>query len=300
MRTIGGRLEFVIPLLTLVLMTGCASIYSWAGLLSPQRRSAAEAQTPAAKTVGVNPAGSPLQPPSGSLTQSPLQLPDVIKVALRDNPELLAAKAQWFAGQERPAQARSLEDPVLGYGYFGRSVETRVGPQEQRIGLAQKFPFFGKRRLRGEVAAQEAERLGADYEAMQVEILARVKAIYYGLYMAHKAIEITEENLDILRRFAGTAISKYAAGKVSQQDVLKAQVELSQLANELLTLRQQKETAAAALNLVLNRPAEAPLGTPGEFVITPLTRTAEELQRKALARSPVLRALEEDIQKSRA
>lgn len=281
-------------------MTGCASIYSRTALPSPPSGSAAGSQTPAGKTAGVESPTFSFQPPSAFLADSPLELAAVIDVALRDNPELLAANAQWLAAQERPAQARSLEDPVLGYRYFARSVETRVGPQEHRIGLAQRVPFFGKLGLREQVAVREAERLRADYEAKQVAIVARVKTVYYDLYMAQKAIEITEENLDILRRLARIATSKYAAGKVSQQDVLKAQVELSQLANELLTLRQKKETAGAALNLLVNRPPEAPLGIPGEFVITPVTRMAEELQREALARSPVLRALEEDIRKRRA
>lgn len=300
MSTIRRWITLIIALLALGLFAGCTATYSTTNLLSPQASSAHETERVPMKAVTDTPRAASSELASASLAESPLELSDVIKVALRDNPELLVANAQWLAAKEGPAQARSLENPVLGYGYFVRSIETKVGPQEHTIGLAQKFPFFGKLRLRGEVASREAERIRADYEAKKVEIVARAKATHYELYMAHKAIEITEENLEILRRFIRVATSKYAAGKVSQQDVLKAQVELSKLANELLILRQRKETAVATLNVLLNRSPEAPLGVPAEFVIAPVTWKAEELQREALGQSPVLRALQEDIEKGRA
>lgn len=273
-----GRLVVGVAVL---LLAGCAAI-------SPLQRARPLAQ------VGASAA------PEGTaalvrLGESPLQLADVLAVALRQNPELRASEARWLAAEERPAQARSLEDPQLGYGFFARSVETRVGPQEHQIGLAQKFPFFGKLRLRGEAAAGEAARARADYDGKRVEIVARVKSVYYELHMAHKAIEITQENQEILRRFARIVTSKYAAGKVPQQDVLKAQLELSDLANELLTLWQRKDTAEAALNVLLDRPPDAPLGRPPDFTIPPFTRTARELRETALARSPVLRGAEADV-----
>ncbi len=234
-----------------------------------------------------------VQPPS-------LQLREIIEEALEKNPEIVAAKNQWEAARERIPQASSLDDPVLSYTYLGRRVETRVGPQRNRLGISQKFPFLGKLSLRGEIASQGAQRARELHEAKKLEIVAKVKSAYYWIFMIHKAIQINQENVEILRRFARIAEIKYATGKVSQQDVLKAQVELSNLANELITLKQEKETAEAALNVLLDRAPQAPLGAPGEAERRPFADTLESLQQMATERQPLLKALQATIDKSKA
>ena len=230
----------------------------------------------------------------------PLQLKELIEEALGKNPEIVAAKNQWAASVAKITQATALDDPVLSFIYPGRKVETRVGPQENRFRISQKLPFFGKLRLRGEVATRSADQAREIFEAKKLEIVAKVKRAFYELFMAHKAIQINQENVGILRRLGGIGEVKYATGRVSQGDVLKAQVELAKLANELITLRQEKETAEAALNILLNRPPQAPLGVPGEFENPPLTFTLEELEEMAVEQQPLLKALQLAISASAA
>ncbi len=79
---------------------------------------------------------------SGAVNAEPLD--DLLVQALRQNPELEAARLKWEAMQERPRIAGSLPDPMLSYGHFFQNVETRVGAQNQRIGLSQRIPFPGK------------------------------------------------------------------------------------------------------------------------------------------------------------
>ena len=61
-----------------------------------------------------------------------------------NNPQLRAALKQWQAAEQNIAVQKALPDPMLTYGYYFDSVETRVGPQEQSFGVQQKFPAFGK------------------------------------------------------------------------------------------------------------------------------------------------------------
>ena len=229
-----------------------------------------------------------------------LRLPDLIKEALEKNPEIRAFQERWAAAQERIPSASSLDDPVFSYTNFIQRVETRVGPQRHRFGISQKFPFFGKLSLKEEIASREANESGNVYEARKLELIARVKSTYYSLFLIHKAIQITEKNLDVLRRFARVANVKYATGKASQQDVLKAEVRLSRLANDQITLQQQKKTAEAALNTLLNRPPAAPLGRPAEIMRSKIEAKAEELQQLALKQHPALLARQEAIRKTEA
>ena len=227
-------------------------------------------------------------------------LTDLVALALERNPELGAAHERWLAARSRIAGAKSLADPALSYTNFLENVETRVGPQRYRVGISQKFPFAGKRALRGEVASRQANKAGQVYANLKLDIIAAVKFGYYRLFLAYKSIDVTERNVSILRRFANVANAKYATGKASQQDVLKAQLRLSRLANRLITLKQEKEMAGPALNVLLNRAPEAPLARPVDIETRGLALKREELQQLALKQHPLLLSRKEAVEESRA
>jgi outer membrane protein, heavy metal efflux system len=192
---------------------------------------------------------------------SSLTLDQVIEEALRNNPQVRAMQAKWEAAQERPAQERTLPNPVLAVK-GGNSVDnfnfTRT--QETRVGVEQTFPWFGKLDLRGKVAEKDAAIVHHEHEAMELEVVASVKEAYFDLYAVQLSLSITHAEEDVLKEMETIAESKYATGAVSQQDVLKAQTETTMLQQQLLELEQQETTAKAKLNLLLNRPADAPLG----------------------------------------
>ncbi len=224
----------------------------------------------------------------------------VIDEALRANPELQAANLRWDASKEKIPQARSLDDPTLGFTYFGEPVQTRVGEKQAGFTASQKIPFYGKLRLKGEVAKNEAGIFEEKYRTLEREVIAKTKSSFYELYWVYKSIKIDEENKELLQRFAKIAEIKYATGKATQQDVLKAQVELSKIVNELITLEQLKETAIARVNILLNRHPEMPLGIPEEVNITELTVSLEELYQKAKKISPELGISKYRIERDKA
>jgi len=229
-----------------------------------------------------------------------LEIRWIIDEALRSNPELQAAKQRWNASTERILQERALDDPVLGFTYFGEPVQTRVGEKQARITASQKIPFYGKLRLKGEVARNEAKVFEERYRTLEREIIAKAKSTFYALYWAHKSISINEENRELLKRFVRIAEVKYATGKATQQDVLKAQVELSKIVNEVITLEQMKKTSVARINALLNRHPDSPLGTPGEVDIAELTVSLKDLYEKAKEVSPDLSILKYKIERDMA
>jgi outer membrane protein TolC len=95
-----------------------------------------------------------------------LELSELIKEATDRNPAIIAAREKWQSAQEIIEARRALPDPQLNYSYFVEPIETRVGPQRHILGAKQKFPFYGKRALRAEVASKESEALEATYEAV--------------------------------------------------------------------------------------------------------------------------------------
>jgi len=225
--------------------------------------------------------------------QLSLVLPDLIPEALARNPELVAARKQWEAATNRIAQARSLDDPTLSVHLWNFPQTFNVARADNSIfGLSQNIPFPGKLALKGDIASRSAEMTEQALRAKERELVARLKQAYYDLFLAHKTIQIHHEQVELLRQFVEIANAKFRTGKGSQADVLKAQVELSVLHQQLPVLEQRRETAAALLNTLLDRDPLSPLGIPQEPSLTPLDTTLDELHRLALSARPELKAAE--------
>jgi cobalt-zinc-cadmium efflux system outer membrane protein len=228
------------------------------------------------------------------------ELRDYLAYAALNNPQLEAAFNRWKAALEMVPQARTLPDPRFYYGYFIQEVETRVGPQEQRLGISQMFPWFGKRELRGEAAFEGANAAQQQYEAAKLALFDEVKQAYYELYYLGRAISITAENVELLRQFEEIARSKYESGTALHGDVIKAQVELDKLRDRLRTLNALKAPAVARLNAALNRPAEAPLAFPTHVVPATLSAEPSQLLERLKTANPELKSLDFLAEKDRA
>jgi outer membrane protein TolC len=165
-------------------------------------------------------------------------------------------------------------------------------------GFGQEIPFPGKLGLKGDIARREAERFEQEYKATRLRLTAALKEAYYNLHFIHESIEIVEKNKILLTQFAKTAKARYAVGQAAQQDVFRAQVEISRVLDRLAVLDQQKESLHAAINRLLNRPPAGPLGTPEEIQTTIMTTPLPELNRRAEAFSPALLASAKSIDRS--
>lgn len=222
--------------------------------------------------------------------QGTLKLSELIEEALERNPGIVAAQERWQSAQEIIEARRTLPDPEFSYTYFVESIETRVGPQKNVFGAKQKFPFYGKRDLMAEVASKEAKALEATYDAVKQEIVRQVKRSFYELFYISKIIDITQEEKEILRRFEQITRTKYSTGKGSQQSILKVHVEISQLEDRLLALANQKQTAEAMINTLMDRPADYPLGKPVQPKFREFFYIQPELFRLSKENRPELKA----------
>lgn len=221
--------------------------------------------------------------------QETLALSELTKEAAERNPEIIAARDRWQSAQEIIEARRAFPDPQFSYTYYAESVETRVGPMRNVFGAKQKFPFYGKRDLRAEFAAKEAEASKASYEAIRQEIVRQVKKNFYELFYISTIIDVTNNEKEVLKRFEHIARTKYATGKGSQQSILKVHVEISQLEERLLALAKQKQTAEAMLNTLMDRPADHPLGKPVRPKFREFFFIKPELFRIAKENRPELR-----------
>ncbi len=238
----------------------------------------------------------PLGPPAWAAEEPRLSLAGLIEELAARNPEIKAARERWEAAKAVVPQVQTLPDPKLQFGYQRMPMTEPF--QGAMYGFGQELPFPGKLRLRGEIAGKEAERLEQEYAAVRLGRIATLKAAYYDLHFAHKAIQIVEKNKLLLIQFEKTAKSRYSVGQAAQQDVFRAQVEISRVLDRLAVLEQQKESLHAAINKLLNRPPADPLGAPEEIAVPIVTLSLPELTKRAEAFSPALLASAKSIERS--
>ena len=221
----------------------------------------------------------------------------LLALARERNPDYASMRHEAQAAGERIAPAGALPDPRL-------RVElediTKMGEQNptllpSRVGgtrytFMQDLPWFGKRDLKREIASLEAE--GAQGRALGswAELSSRIKTGYAQFFYINQNERLTREILDLMVRLEKIAQVRYAGGLAAQQDVIRTQVEQTNLKNELIALESERLQTQSRLNALVARPAGAPLAQPER--LRPLPEPARldyaALQERVRGRSPQL------------
>ena len=88
--------------------------------------------------------------------------------------------------------------------------------------------------------------------AAELATIAKVKRAYYDLYFLQQALSVTEEEQRLLSEIRDVANTRYKTGRTTSQDVLRADLEISNVENELIQLRQQLASGQARLARLLH------------------------------------------------
>lgn len=227
-------------------------------------------------------------------------LEDYLRVAAANNPRLRAAFYDWKRAYELSGHAGALPNPMLTYSYFLESVETRVGPQNQRISLRQAFPWFGTLGAKEERATASSRSAWQRFQAEKLALFYRVKAAYLDYYYLGREIDITRENLELLRFWESVVRAKYRVALQDHPDVIKAQVELGKLEDRVETLLQEKEPAASRLRAALDLPTGTALPIPSDIHVDESEIGRDTVLALSMERNPNLRALQHTIESTRA
>lgn len=222
--------------------------------------------------------------------ETPVRLGEVVQEALANNPDIKASLQRWESSKAVIPQVRTLPDPKVTAGYRD------MARQDVMYGLSQEIPFPGKLGLKGEVAARQSDRIEQDYLVTQLTVIARLKEVFYDLHFIHDSIRILRQTMLLLQEFERTATARYSVGQAAQQDVLRAQTEISRLLARLATLEQRRQSLHASINRILNRLPSDPLGVPEEIQFTPMRYSLAELNELLDRTSPLLRGQQRTVE----
>lgn len=208
--------------------------------------------------------------------------------AAESNNELRAAFQRWQAAIKRSISADVLPDPKFSFGYYTTPLETRGGPARYKYGLSQKMPFFGKLDYKEQMALREADGFKAQFDSLKLATFYEVKKVYYEYAYLARAIDITRENIELMKYLEKIATARYTTGAAKHSDIIRPQVELGKLEDRLNSLNDLKRPLAARLNGLLDRPAGTYIAFPASIPVMTITDSEEALSTQLQESNPKL------------
>jgi outer membrane protein, heavy metal efflux system len=229
-----------------------------------------------------------------------LTIEEIEQMALLGNPDIRVAGRRLAVVEAHVPAAGALDDPMLGYRGWGvplRRPWDYNGAQNMFM-VSQAFPGFGKRGLRTDIARSDVAETKAALDNMRLDVRVRVRKAFYDLLRTQDELRIHDEHVAIARQAVEAARIKYTVGKVPQQDILKAQVELTRLAEHMIHFEQDAEVARARLNTLLGHDSAATINVRGDYGIPLHLPGTEALEKLALASRPDLAQAQAALEKS--
>ena len=197
-----------------------------------------------------------------SLADDPV-LSRLIGEAVQRRPELARAQAQVEAEREREPQAGALPDPVLSLGIQNdgfAGIELGKMPMSWlSIGVAQTFPWPGKRSLRAEVAGLGTRQVEAEAQRARLSVEGQVTLAYLDLLLLRDRLVLLDGLEALWAKSEALVRARYESGAAAQSDLLRAQLERSRLRQQRTSLTAEERQALIALNRLTGRDLDAPL-----------------------------------------
>ncbi len=255
----------------LIGLAGCASPRGeqararWAIEPNPEQQNRAAEYAAAARPPAVRPVqyeseivGHAVETPAAEypLFAGPTSAEVLIQYATTNNPKIAAARSKASAALARVPQARALEDPMLFTSVFLEAIQTAAGPQDLFLGLSQKFPWFGKRRAREQVAFYDAQVACAEMAAIELAVIEEVRLAYLDLYFLSQSLaaysNLRQQFTDVVEQTQ----TRYESGseKVGLETVYQAEITLQKLAITVVELQQARMATLARLAKAMHLP----------------------------------------------
>lgn len=221
-----------------------------------------------------------------------LTLEQAIDLALKNNPDIIAAQKGLIISQGKRLQMQALADPSLVFSNEGMNFRKKAdgqGETEVSLGVEQFLEFPGKRALREAIGQLGEEQAALELYRIRLLVRARVKRSYYRTVLFKRTVESLENSSLLLDQFIENIRIKYRTETASYSDVLRAKVEKARLRNQIITEQKEWRVANAELNLLLGRKGDESMLLTTDLAYLPLDKDLPTLMDEARTSSPTLK-----------
>lgn len=230
-----------------------------------------------------------------------LTLDEAESIASAESPEIHVAVRRVAMAEAHVAAAGAFEDPQ--FMYRGWQVPLKhpwdYNSAQNMLMISQALPGPGKRGLESGIATTDVQAEKYSLESTRLRVRVEVRKAFYDLLLAQDELQIHDQHVAIAHQAIEAARIKYTTGKVPQQDMLKAQLALTRLAEHMVRFDRDADVARAHLNTLLGRNPTLPISLRGDFQVDQALPSAQDLEKLALQSRPDLLGAQIAANKSR-
>lgn len=223
------------------------------------------------------------------------ELDSLINKAIKVSPKLSMLRAKRNVAANKIPQNSNLPNPMLMLGLMNLPTNTfsfNQEPMTQKvIGLQQTIPFPGKLSAMEDASAIDTLIIDKEIQDATNEIRKDVSEKYYSLSFFRKSLMYAKENKNLLEKISEVVSTKYSVSTASQQNLIKVQLEITNIFDKIEDLKSKEGAALSALNALLLQDPNASIATETFDSIKTISITIEQLDSLARANRPFLRGI---------
>ncbi len=229
-----------------------------------------------------------------------LTVDEAVAKALDGNPEIRAAVRRLSLAQMKTATARTLDDPMFMVRDWGTPLKQPwdLNQSQLMFSLQQTFPGRQKLEMRAKLAVDDAGVAAIDLESLRQEVAAETRKLCADLMRNADEMRLQERQRVLLKEALAVVLAQYTTGKSPQADVLRAQMALTRLSEQLIELEEERDNASAQLNALRGSSPDDAVEIVGSYRSPGALPSIEELERTAMEHRPELAALRARVAKS--
>ena len=231
----------------------------------------------------------------------PLSIDEAVAAALDNNPEIRAGVRRLSLAQLKTTTARSLDDPMLMVRDWDTPLRRPwdLNQAQLMVSIQQTFLSREKRDQRARLTEDDAGAAAIDLETLRQQVSAEVRKLCADRMRNADEMRIEERQSSLLKESLAVALAQYSTGKAPQADVLRAQMALTRLDEQLIELEQERDTADAQLNSLMGRAPGQAIEIAGSYAVPAALPAMEDLEQVAIEHRPELAAMRTQIAKSK-
>jgi len=232
---------------------------------------------------------------------APLSVDEAVAAALENNPEIRAAVRRLSLAQLKTTTARSLDDPMLMVRDWDTPLRRPwdLNQAQLMVSIQQTLLSREKRDQRARLTEDDAGAAAIDVETLRQQVSAETRKLCADLMRNADEMRIEERQSSLLKESLAVALAQYSTGKAPQADVLRAQMALTRLDEQRIELEQERDTADAQLNALMDRAPGQAIEIAGSYAVPAALPAMEDLEQVAIEHRPELAAMRTQIAKSK-
>ncbi|MEN8761272.1 MAG: TolC family protein, partial [Thiogranum sp.] len=220
-----------------------------------------------------------------------LNLAGAERLALEADPSVIASQSRALALREQAVADGQLPDPKLTVGVWNVPLDDfsmkKEASSQFRTGIKQAFPRGQTLHYRQKHTEWLGEVEQAQTKFAEQEIRRDVRQTFLELYYQNQASQVIDRSRKLFKQLVDITRAHYASGRVSQQDVLQAQLELSRLEDRATKINAQSDVQQAQLSRWIGEAAWQPVATVFPELPEPQSRAT---LRATLAQHPAIQS----------